>query len=132
MDKHENIDLLQTWSSMMQKRLWEFEKYLHMIIGWKRIHKPRRILSGFLRIFMELCESKAQLVPLHGNFISGVANPEIVYMLLRFQIVCIDWFFFFFFLKRLLWQKNLLNFKGITWARSNHLKVFWKVDVLSS
>ena len=26
---------------------------------------------------------------LHGNFINGVANPEIVYMLLRFQILCV-------------------------------------------
>ena len=26
----------------------------------------------------------------HGSFISGVVNPEIVYMLLRFQILCVD------------------------------------------
>ena len=29
----------------------------------------------------------------HGNFINGVANPKIVYMLLLFQILCIDFFF---------------------------------------
>ena len=28
--------------------------------------------------------SKVQLTPLHGNFIKGVANPEIVYMLLYY------------------------------------------------
>ena len=34
---------------------------------------------------MELCGSKVQLAPPHGNFINGFANPEFVYMLLRFQ-----------------------------------------------
>ena len=51
---------------------------------------------GFLRIFMKLCWCKAQLAPPHRNCINGVANPEAVYMLLRFQILCIDRFFFFF------------------------------------
>ena len=27
------------------------------------------------------------------NFINGVANSEIVFVLLLFQIICIDWFF---------------------------------------
>ena len=40
-------------------------------------------IPGVLRIFMELCGSKVQLALPHGNFI-GVANPEIVYMLLLF------------------------------------------------
>ena len=31
-----------------------------------------------------------QLAPPHLNFINGVANPEIIYMLLLFQIPCID------------------------------------------
>ena len=31
-----------------------------------------------------------ELVPLPGNFINGVANSEVVYMLLRFQILCIN------------------------------------------
>ena len=61
-----------------------------MILGWKRIHKSKRRRSGFLRISMDLCGSKVQLPPQHGNFINGVANPEIV--LLIFQIHCIDWF----------------------------------------
>ena len=50
--------------------------------------RTRRTLSA-LRIFIELCGPKVQLAPPHGNFINGVANPEIVYMLLRFQIFCI-------------------------------------------
>ena len=70
-------------TEMIQKRLWELEKY-YMRLGWKRIHR-------FLRISMEFCVCKVQLAPPHGNFISGVANPEIVYMLPRFQILCIDW-----------------------------------------
>ena len=70
----------------MQKSLWQFEKYQQMILGCKRIHKPRKTLSG-LWIFVELCGPRVQLAPPHGNFINGVANPEIVYMLLRFQIL---------------------------------------------
>ena len=31
-----------------------------------------------------------QLVPLPGNFINGVASSEVAYMLLRFQILCIN------------------------------------------
>ena len=65
-------------------------KMLAHDIRMKKNPQPRRTLSGFLRIFMELCGSKVQLGPLHGNFISGVANPKIGYMLLRFQIFCID------------------------------------------
>ena len=53
-------------------------------------HKPRRTLFGFLRIFMALCRSTVQLALTHGNFIPGFANPEIAYMLLSFQILCID------------------------------------------
>ena len=41
--------------------------------------------------FMELCRSKVQLAPLHGNVINGVADPEIVYMLLLFQILNDNW-----------------------------------------
>ena len=37
---------------------------------------------------MELCGSKVQLAPPHENFISGITNPELVCMLLRFQILC--------------------------------------------
>ena len=55
-----------------------------------RIHKPRRALSRFARILMELCTSKGQLALLQKKIINGVANPEIFYMLLHFQILCID------------------------------------------
>ena len=109
-------------TEMIQKRLWELEKY-YMILGWKRIHR-------FLRIFMEFCVCKVQLAPSHGNFISGVAKPEIVYMLPRFQILCIDWFFFF--LKPWLWQKICWILMKLTWVHSNQLKVFWKMNALIS
>ena len=29
-DEHEDIDLIQTWSSMMQKRLWELAHDIRM------------------------------------------------------------------------------------------------------
>ena len=61
---------------------------------------------GFLRVFMELYESKVKLAQPHGNFINGVANPEIVYTLLLFQILCIDWFFL---KKTLSLNENSLN-----------------------
>ena len=102
-----------------------------MILGWKRIHKPRRTLSGFLQMFMELCGSRVQLAPPHGNFINGVANPEIVYMLLCFQILCIDWFFFK--KKRLLWQKFCQILMQLTWSEATIWKFFekWMLWVVS-
>ena len=60
-------------------KVWEWEKYWHMVLRCKRIHKPGRTFSGFSRIFMELCKSKVQLGPPHGSFINGVANPETIY-----------------------------------------------------
>ena len=54
-------------------------KYWHMILGYKRIHKPERTFSGFLQISMDLCGSKVQLTPPDRNFINGITNPEIVY-----------------------------------------------------
>ena len=55
-----------------------------------RVQKNPQTQESTLRIFMELCGSKVQLTPLHRNLINGFANPEIVYMLLLFQILCID------------------------------------------
>ena len=108
-----------------------------MILEWKRVHKPRRTLSGFLRISMEFGGCKVQLEFLHENFISDVANPEILYMLLRFQILFIDFFidFYWFFSKKnktFTLTENLLNFNGTYLVGSSHLKVFRKIDVLSS
>ena len=110
----------------VQKRLWELEKYYHMILGWKRSHKTRRTLSGFLRIFMELCGSKVQLAPPHGIAISGFTNAEI--------IICCYVFKYFVLtdLYSLSLRENLLNFNGTYVVGSNHLKVFWKMDALSS
>ena len=58
---------------------WRSENENGMALECKRIQKPGRIFSGFSRILMELCGSQVHLAPSHGNFISGVANPEIVY-----------------------------------------------------
>ena len=51
-------------------KVWECEKYDHIVLGYKRIHKRGGTFSGFFRIFMELCGFKVQLVPPQGNFIS--------------------------------------------------------------
>ena len=37
--------------------------------------------------------SKVQLGPPPINFTSGIANPKIIYMLLHFHTLYIDWFF---------------------------------------
>lgn len=51
-----------------------------MVLEWKRTHQPGRIFSEFLRIFMDLCMAKVQVVPNHKNFINGVVNCEIFYL----------------------------------------------------
>ena len=80
-------------------------KILAHEISMKKNPQTKGTLSGFLRIFIELCESKAQLAHPHENIFFGVPNPELGYMLLRFQILCIDWFLK---KKRLLWQNRKL------------------------
>ena len=54
-------------------------KYQHMVLGYKRLHKQGKTLSGFSQIFMELCGSKVELTPPDRNFINGITNPEIVH-----------------------------------------------------
>ena len=41
--------------------------------------QTREAFSEFSQIFMELSGYKVQLANPYGNFISGVANPEIIY-----------------------------------------------------
>ena len=57
----------------------------------------------------------------HGNFLSGVANPEIVYMLLRFQILCTDWFF-----KTLTLTEHFLTVNGTYMGRKQPYESFLK------
>ena len=96
------------------------------------IDKPGRTLSGFLRIFWELYVSKVKLAPLHGNFINWVANPEITYKLLLFQILLTDT------LKKkkknAYFDRNLLHFNGTGMARKQPFEGFfekWMVWVVS-
>ena len=56
-----------------------------------RMEKNPQTKEDTLRIFTDF--HGVQLALPHGNLINGVANPEIVYMLLLFQILCIDFFF---------------------------------------
>ena len=58
--------------------------------------QTRAEFSGFLRILMELCGSKGQFAPLLGNLINGVANPEIVYIILYHVLECVNNMFMFF------------------------------------
>ena len=53
--------------------------------------QTREDIFWISRIFLELCVSKVQLAPPHGNFINGVANPEIVCTLHKvFIIILLD------------------------------------------
>ena len=89
--------------------------------------QTKRTLSWFVRIFMELCQSKVQLAPPHGNFFRGVPNSELVYILLRFQILCIDWFSFFFLKEKpLTLAENLLNFNKTYLGRKQPFETFLK------
>ena len=102
-----------------------------MIWEWKRIQKPRRTLSGFLQIFMELCGSKVKLSPRTEISSIGVTNPEIAYMLLLFKILSIDWFLFLFFLKKTLTlTENLLNFNRTYMDRKQPFESSLKMDAL--
>ena len=74
-----------------------------------RMKKSRQNKGDAFWIFMDLCGSKVHLASPQGNFINGVTNPEMVYMLLLFHILCIDRFFF---KKTLTLTENLLNFNG--------------------
>ena len=85
----------------MQKKLWEYRSInTEEVVGMRkvlahdiRMQKNPQTKEDFFWILgtlMELCGSKVQLAPPHENFISGVANPEIVYMLPLFQVLCID------------------------------------------
>ena len=97
------------------------------------IHKPRRTLSGFLRVFWELYGSKVQFAPPHGNFINCVANPEITYKLLLFQILLTDTFLN---KKNAYFDRNLLHFNGTGMARKQPFEsffekwIFWVVSCL--
>ena len=73
------------------------------------IRMKKRTLSGFLQIFMELCKSKVQLAPLHGNFINSMAllPQNHLYAATFFQILCIDCLFY---LKMITLTENSLNF----------------------
>ena len=39
--------------------------------------------------FYGVMRTQSPIAPPHGNFVNGVANPEIVYILLRFQMLFI-------------------------------------------
>ena len=97
------------------------------------IHKPRRTLSGFLRVFWELYGPKVQFAPPHGNFINCVANPEITYKLLLFQILLTDTFLN---KKNAYFDRNLLHFNGTGMARKQPFEsffekwIFWVVSCL--
>ena len=77
--QHENNDLIQTWSSMMQKKLLEWETKENTLWIFTDSH-------GVMRV------PKSNLHPRTKISSIGVTNPEIVYMLLLFQMLCIYWY----------------------------------------
>ena len=114
----QNITSLKNcWWNDIYRLAWEYWSKTEVVMGMRKVlahdvrmqktPQTKRTLSGFLPTFMELCGSKVQLAPPLGNFINfGVANPEIVYMLLLlFQIPCID----YFLKKPLTLNENSLN-----------------------
>ena len=59
------------------------------------MQKKPQTKENNLRIFIELCGSKVQLAPPHGNFINGFGNSKIVCMLLLFQMLLLTDIFLF-------------------------------------
>ena len=92
-----------------------------MVLGCKRIHKPRT-LPGFLRIFIEFCGFKVQLAPPHRHFTNGVANPEIDQMLLPFHM----YFLLTDFLKETLTLNENSLFNGTYMGRQQPFESFLK------
>ena len=74
-------------------------------MGGKIIHRPERTYSGFSQIFIELCGSKVQLAPLHGNFSNGATNPNITYFENEFGAIE-NWKYHW---KRITLKRNLLD-----------------------
>ena len=95
------------------------------------MQKKPQTKENTLRIFIELCGSKVQLAPPHGNFINGFGNSEIVYMLLLFQMLLLT--DIFLFKKSAYFEPKFMKYLiEPTWVWSNQLKDFWKMDALSS
>ena len=106
------VDVKNCWWNEIYQLAWEYWSNTDMelhdaeeAIGMRKIlaydmrmKKNPQTKEGTFWIFMELCRSKVQLVPR-----TVIPSIEIVYMLLLFQIICIDWFFFFLRKKHLLW-----------------------------
>ena len=108
----------------MQKRLCELQKYMHMIFWWQA-KNPQTKENNFwiFTDFHGIIRVQSPTCALHGNFSSGITNLKIVYMLLRLQILCIDWFFF---KEALTLTENLLNFNGTYMGRKQSFKSFFK------
>ena len=83
-----------------------------------RMKKSRQNKGDAFWIFMDLCGSKVHLASPQGNFINGVTNPEMVYMV---------YFFIYFALTEIFFKKNAYfdrKFIKFQWnLQSNHLKV---------
>ena len=77
--------------------------------GMKKNPQTKEDTSWIFTDFQGVMRLQSPTCTPHGNFINGVGNPKIVYMLLLFQIICIDWFFL---KKTLTLTENSLNFNG--------------------
>ena len=93
--------------------------------------QAKKIASWIFMDFHGIMRPKVQLAPPHRNFINGLDNPEITYMLLLFQILCIDWLYFF--RKNAYFEQKFIKcLTELTWFESNHLKIFWKMGIDAS
>ena len=107
---------------MMHKKLLKWEKYL-------QIHKSRRHLLDFYRFSWSYAVPKSNLHPRIKVSYTDVTNPEIVCMLLLFQILHIDWFILK--KKTITLTENLLNFNWAFTDRKQPFESFLKMDALT-
>ena len=93
---------MKTWSPMMQNLgIW---KILGHDIRMKKNTQSKEEIFWIFKNFHGIMRIQSPTCTPARKLCQGVTNPEIVYTLLRFQILCIDW--------TLTLTENLLNFNG--------------------
>ena len=89
--------------------------------------------SEFLQIFMKLAGPKPNLHPRTEMSSMALLTPKLsIYCYFFKYFVLTDFFYFLFFFKVCFERKFIKYLMELTWAGSNHLKVFWKMNSLTS
>ena len=135
------LDVKNCWWNEIYQLAWEYWSNTDMelhdaeeAIGMRKIlaydmrmKKNPQTKEGTFWIFMELCRSKVQLVPPHGNSI----NWNRLYAATFSNNL--HWLIYFFFKKKALTLiENLLNFNGTYVDRKQPFERFLKMDARSS